>query len=258
MDPEYLKSLEEIGVYTEDLKLGRLIRQGDAGEKVILIQEWLCLHGIHVVIDGDFGPATTRAVKAFQKSEGVSQDGILGNITFSALVRPMTDALESVQKPVENLGDTVIACAEKHLEQHPREIGGANCGPWVRLYLDGMQKAPWCAGFVSLLLKQACHIMRVSLSLKTSFSCDQLAGSAKENGLFLKEGTFENVSKIRPGSIFLNRKTESDWTHTGIAIKMEQDLFYTIEGNTNDEGDREGYEVCGRIRGYSNKDFILL
>jgi hypothetical protein len=32
----------------------------------------------------------------------------------------------------------------------------------------------------------------------------------------------------------------------------------TIEGNTNDDGSAEGYEVCARTRSYTNMDFILL
>jgi len=35
-------------------------------------------------------------------------------------------------------------------------------------------------------------------------------------------------------------------------------LYQTIEGNTNDDGSREGYEVCARRRGYSKTDFIIL
>jgi hypothetical protein len=32
----------------------------------------------------------------------------------------------------------------------------------------------------------------------------------------------------------------------------------TIEGNTNDEGSREGHEVCARTRGYDGEDFVLI
>lgn len=49
--------------------------------------------------------------------------------------------------------------------------------------------------------------------------------------------------------IFINRRTGLDWAHTGIAIEFATDTFRAIEGNTNDAGDREGYEVCTRIRG---------
>jgi hypothetical protein len=35
-------------------------------------------------------------------------------------------------------------------------------------------------------------------------------------------------------------------------------VFETIEGNTNDDGSREGYEVCRRFRSYQKTDFILI
>jgi hypothetical protein len=54
------------------------------------------------------------------------------------------------------------------------------------------------------------------------------------------------------------RKTATDWTHTGIVIEVGSDSFKAIEGNTNDDGVRNGFEVCKRSRSYKNKDFILL
>lgn len=52
--------------------------------------------------------------------------------------------------------------------------------------------------------------------------------------------------------------TGTDWTHTGFVTMFNKDFFDTIEGNTNDDGNREGYEVCARTRGYKNEDFIKL
>jgi hypothetical protein len=49
-----------------------------------------------------------------------------------------------------------------------------------------------------------------------------------------------------------------DWVHTGLVLSAGKETFETIEGNTNDAGDREGYEVCRRVRGYKGKDFIVL
>ncbi len=65
-------------------------------------------------------------------------------------------------------------------------------------------------------------------------------------------------SIIKPGMFFLNRRTTTDWTHVGIVLEANDEVFMTIEGNTNDEGSREGYEVCQRIRGYRKKDFIVI
>lgn len=45
--------------------------------------------------------------------------------------------------------------------------------------------------------------------------------------------------------------------HTGIVEKVAGTKIHTIEGNTNDEGSREGYEVCRRVRELSKiKGFI--
>jgi hypothetical protein len=82
--------------------------------------------------------------------------------------------------------------------------------------------------------------------------------SAKEKGIFLKGSKASDRKKITSGSLFLQRRTSTDWTHTGIVIDAKDEVFLTIEGNTNDDGIREGIEVCSRIRGYKSKDFILI
>jgi hypothetical protein len=230
------------------------------GKKVGLIQEWLCLHGYHIVIDGDFGDATDAAVRQFQKEKRLEINGIVRKETFEKLVLPMTKALEEISPGKKGLGQMVVAYAEKHLEQHPREVGGQNKGPWVRLYMQGNEGSdwPWCAGFVSFILKQACKSLNVSPPIQTSFSCDSLAACAKERELFLKESEAKEENAVAPGSLFLVRRTSTDWVHTGIVLSAEDNIFNTIEGNTNDDGDREGYEVCRRIRNYAGKDFILL
>lgn len=62
---------------------------------------------------------------------------------------------------------------------------------------------------------------------------------------------------IPPGSAFLVRRAASDWTHLGIVVSSGPDAFDSIEGNTNDDGSREGFEACARTRGYADKDFIV-
>jgi hypothetical protein len=243
-----------------DLILGKDYKKGAKGKKVRLIQEWLCLHGYQIVVDGDFGDATDTAVRQFQKEKKLREDGIVKGKTFDKLVLPMTKALAEILPGKKGLGQMVVAYAEQHLGQHPREVGGQNKGPWVRLYMQGNEGSdwPWCAGFVSFILKQACKTLNMPLPILPSFSCDSLAFSAKERGLFLKESEAKGENTIGPGSLFLVRRTPTDWVHTGIILSAEDDIFHSIEGNTNDDGDREGYEVCRRIRNYASKDFIRL
>jgi len=242
-----------------DLALDKDYYKGMKGKQVRLIQEWLGLNGYMVAIDSDFGDATDAAVRKFQKEKNLKVDGVVGKKTFEELVAPMTDALREISSGKNTLGQLIVAYAKQHLEQHPREIGGQNSGPWVRLYMHGQEGRdwPWCAGFVSFIMKQACDSLDVPLPLQTSVSCDSLAASAKEKALFLGESEVKQKKAIAPGSLFLVRRTPTDWVHTGIVLSAEDTIFNSIEGNTNDAGEREGYEVCQRIRNYEKKDFIV-
>ena len=65
-----------------------LIRRGSRGEAVRDLQQRLVSLGHDLTGDdlGDFGPATERAVLAFQHHRRVRVDGLVGNETWSALV----------------------------------------------------------------------------------------------------------------------------------------------------------------------------
>jgi hypothetical protein len=244
-----------------ELTLDRNYKKGDSGPYVKIIQEWLCLNGINLVIDGSFGSATDSAVRKFQTINTLSVDGEVGPITFGKLTEPLSNAMKPVQANGRQLKEMVTLFAQQHLREHPRETGGQNMGPWVRYYMRGNQGTewPWCAGFVSTVLKQACKSLRSALPYTTSDSCIEMANNASAKGVFLSEAALSaDRSLLKPGFIFLNHKSPGYWSHTGIVIAVEDEVFHTIEGNTNDEGSAEGYEVCQRIRDYHLKDFIVI
>ena len=245
----------------EPITIDKPIEQGAKGKTVRAVQEWLGLQEIHTAIDGGYGPATATAVRMFQSQNRLRPTGVVDKATFERLAAPMGAALEPiVPKANAPLGAVVIAYAQQHLAQHPREIGGQNRGPWVRLYMAGNEgpEWPWCAGFATFVLKQACDTVGCALPIRSSVSCDLLAASAQENGCFVRGALTRDRSRVTPGSLFLNSRTAGDWVHTGIVVRLEDDVFHTIEGNTNDSGDREGYEVCARVRGYKDKDFVTV
>lgn len=66
-------------------KRGRNLRLGSEGRLVKALQERLVELGYHVVIDGDYGPATRRAVVQFQADRGLKADGIVGPKTSDGL-----------------------------------------------------------------------------------------------------------------------------------------------------------------------------
>lgn len=64
------------------------LRKGNKGEVVKLLQTKLLQLGYDLGkygIDGDFGSATEKAVKAFQKAHGLTQDGVVGKKTWAEL-----------------------------------------------------------------------------------------------------------------------------------------------------------------------------
>ncbi|MEU8821232.1 peptidoglycan-binding protein [Actinoplanes sp. NPDC048796] len=80
-----------------------LVRQGDKAHPVPSLQYHLRARGHTVTVDGDFGPKTNSAVRAFQQSKGLAVDGIVGPATWKALVLTVRsgdrgDAVKSVQE----------------------------------------------------------------------------------------------------------------------------------------------------------------
>ncbi len=62
-----------------------VLRQGARGAAVTQLQQKLKAKGFNVSVDGDFGPKTAAAVRAFQQSRGLGVDGVVGPKTWAAL-----------------------------------------------------------------------------------------------------------------------------------------------------------------------------
>lgn len=64
----------------------RTIKFGSKGQKVKQMQELLNSVGITIPVDGNFGAKSDEAIKQFQFNKGLRPDGIVGNITWNALL----------------------------------------------------------------------------------------------------------------------------------------------------------------------------
>ncbi len=88
IDPEnyFEKDLYEVNRMT--LTHERLVlKRGSAGEEVRLMQTMLIFHGADISADSSFGPATQRALIAFQESRGLDTDGSAGPATWNELMK---------------------------------------------------------------------------------------------------------------------------------------------------------------------------
>ncbi len=252
--------------YIKELSLKKLLKKGMKEDKsrgemnIHRVQEWINLWRYydtswsqHITVDGEFGPQTDKVIRMFQAAHNLKIDGLVGDKTFAKLTEPMYKAFSYIEGA--SLRDLVIAYAKQQLSSSPRELYNENLGPWVRAYMDGLEGKPWawCMGFTQTVLDQAftsLGMQFISIMPKT-YSCDVVGEYGKANN---RLRTYADVratpSLVKPGDVFLVYSRPGDWTHTGIITNVEDGFFHTIEGNTNDEGSREGFEVCQRIRNY--------
>jgi len=77
------------------------LRNGSSGERVRFVQE--CLK---ITADGDFGNQTENAVKAFQKANGLTDDGRIGARTWAKLLASVAPA-DRPELSVGSAGDAV-------------------------------------------------------------------------------------------------------------------------------------------------------
>ena len=124
-------------------------------------------------------------------------------------------------------------------EEVPR---GSNWGEHVKKYLNSVGinfPASWCMAFVFWCAREAAH------------ANDKPAALVNTGGVLAQWNQCNPHLKVlrnpAPGDIFI-MDFGKGLGHTGFVEKVEGDILHTIEGNTNDEGSREGYEVCRRLR----------
>ena len=88
VDPEkyFDKDLCEVNKLTVNTER-KILKRGALGDEVRLLQTLLNFHGANLESDGSFGPATQKALVAFQKSRSVAPDGTVGTATWQELMK---------------------------------------------------------------------------------------------------------------------------------------------------------------------------
>lgn len=228
------------------------------------VQEWLNIHDVVTSIDESFGDSTADQLRAFQARNGRQPTGELDAETWALLTAPMRRALAGIDHGSSSLEDAVIRVARQHIAEKPVEVGGNNRGPWVRLYMQGLEGSDqlWCAGFVCLMVAQAARDLGTDMPFRRQVGVDALVKDAKNSMRFIPERDVTDPvvrkSKLRPGRLFVVRASASDWTHVGIVLAINDKSFDTLEGNTGGDGGTDGANARQGNRSYASKDFLRI
>jgi peptidoglycan L-alanyl-D-glutamate endopeptidase CwlK len=79
-----------------------ILKKGQENQDVANWQRFLISRGYDIEADGDFGDATAKATRAFQASQNLRADGIVGENTFKAAeaLKPQIGSVKVETKPV--------------------------------------------------------------------------------------------------------------------------------------------------------------
>lgn len=134
------------------------------------------------------------------------------------------------------LGTKALKIAQSQIGMVEKPLG-SNWGEPIKSYLKcvGIDfPAAWCMAFVYWCFSQVdknCPLIRTGGVLTAWNKADRK----------------HRVANPQPGDIFIMNYGKG-LGHTGIVVKTDANFIYTIEGNTNDSGSREGIAVCYKQR----------
>lgn len=138
------------------------------------------------------------------------------------------------------LADTALQIARTEIGQS-EQPKGSNWGDAVKKYLASVGigfPAPWCMAFVYWSVDKAAKELGQQNPLaRTGGVMPQWNASKKLR-----------VTTPRKGDLFV-MSFGKGLGHIGFVDSVQGDRIQTVEGNSNDEGSREGFEVCRKPGG---------
>ena len=151
-----------------------------------------------------------------------------------------------------------LLCAKDSvgLEESPN-----NTGPAIKILQRAAgipTRSPWCAAFVNWCAEYASVIKNVESPLETvpnqGYVQSYYKWAERSGRLIMKREVF-------PGVLFLKwSESRQRYAHIGFVsgIDFSSDKFYTVEGNTNKLGEREGRYVLASVRSMSTGVYVFV
>jgi len=157
----------------------------------------------------------------------------------------------------EPIPDTALQIAQTQIGQQ-EEPKGTNRGPMIDKYLASVGLVPgyaWCQAFVHWCYEQAAQqLAQVNPVVKTAGVLDCWNRTAVQFKI-TKSEALQHPELLKPGYQFI-LSYGGGAGHTGIILSVEGNIIHTIEGNSNNGGSREGYEVVMHRRGIDDKSVL--
>lgn len=186
------------------------------------------IYGENLTEDGFEGANTEAAIKRFQRSKGLGQDGVIGSATMTALSEAQAESFGCNGGTVSDF----VKLARKQVEIGFLEKGGSAAGtgnndtPYGMWYGENFE--PWCAMFVSWCANFS-GFSEVPRYAYCPYGVDQ----------YQNEGRFHYTGGYTPqygDVVFYEDQGAGESTHTGIVIgyNAERNEITTIEGNAAD------------------------
>lgn len=138
------------------------------------------------------------------------------------------------------------------------EPKGSNSGPMVNQYLKATGLQPgyaWCQAFVYWCYNEAAKQLSRSNPLVKTAGVAQCWSETKSKLKIPAGAARQDPSILEPGQQFILVFNNGNG-HTGLIERVEAGngtLLHTIEGNSNNDGGREGYAVVRHIRKLEDK-----
>jgi peptidoglycan hydrolase-like protein with peptidoglycan-binding domain len=201
-----------------------------------------------------FDEKTQYAVMLFQMrhtdsfGRDLEVDGQVGSLTWSALFGRGT-VPHVIANTTSDLVTSAVAIATSQLGVLEQPLG-SNRGPQIEQYQEaaGIDKGEaWCAAFTYWCFQRAADsLQRINPVIKTG-SVVRHWDLARQKGIpvVMTSAARQDPELLKPGMIFI-MATGGGTGHTGIVEKVIGGRLVTIEGNTNDNGSREGIGVFRR------------
>jgi len=224
-----------------------MIKVGDQGVQVRIVQLLLnssLKSGPKLKVDGHFGPATEKAVKLYQSSQGHSPDGCVDTNTFIALgLRAILGPILTMSSPNAPWMDIAIA----ELGVHENSLPGLHNSRIIEYHQTTTFKAtddetPWCSSFVNWVM--------VNSGRRGTNSA--AARSWLEWGRAVSPPTSGVITVIRKKTSGYSQATgSSSGYHVGFFISLSESHIRLLGGNQMDEVMYSNFPLHGyEVKGY--------